>query len=40
MTHHPKIILGEGFGGLYAALEFERRRDPNVAVSLIGQDNF
>jgi NADH dehydrogenase FAD-containing subunit len=22
------LILGGGFGGLYAALEFEKRRDP------------
>jgi NADH dehydrogenase FAD-containing subunit len=23
------LILGGGFGGLYAALEFEKRRDPD-----------
>jgi len=34
------LILGGGFGGLYAALEFERRRDPNLEVTLITQENF
>lgn len=34
------VILGGGFGGLYAALEFERRRDPNVEVTLVSQENF
>ncbi len=34
------VILGGGFGGLYAALEFERRREPNVEVTLVSQDNF
>jgi NADH dehydrogenase FAD-containing subunit len=27
------LIVGGGFGGLYAALEFERRRDPDVEVT-------
>jgi NADH dehydrogenase len=34
------VILGGGFGGLYAALEFERHRDPNLEVTLVSQDNF
>ena len=34
------LILGGGFGGLYTALEFERRRDPDIEVTLISQENF
>ena len=34
------LILGGGFGGLYAALEFEKRRDPDFEVTLISQENF
>ena len=34
------LIVGGGFGGLYAALGFERRRDPDVEVTLISQENF
>ena len=34
------LILGGGFGGLYTALEFERRRDPDFEVTLISQENF
>ena len=36
------IILGGGFGGLYAALEFEKvaARDPSLDVTLINRDNF
>lgn len=34
------LILGGGFGGLYAALEFERRRDPGLEVTLVTQENF
>ena len=34
------LILGGGFGGLYAALEFERRRDPDIEVTLVTQENF
>jgi len=33
------LILG-GFGGLYAALEFEKRRDPDIEVTLISAANF
>jgi len=34
------LILGGGFGGLYAALEFERRCDPALEVTLVTQENF
>ncbi|MBI2517331.1 MAG: NAD(P)/FAD-dependent oxidoreductase [Opitutae bacterium] len=34
------LILGGGFGGLYAALELESRRDPTVEVTLVTQENF
>ncbi len=34
------LILGGGFGGLYAALEFEKRRDPDFEITLISQENF
>ena len=34
------LILGGGFGGLYAALEFEKRRDPDLEITLVSQDNF
>jgi NADH:ubiquinone reductase (H+-translocating) len=34
------LIVGGGFGGLYAALEFEKRRDPDVEVTLISLENF
>lgn len=36
------LILGGGFGGLYAALELERRlsREPGVEVTLVNRDNF
>jgi NADH dehydrogenase len=34
------LILGGGFGGLYTALEFEKRHDPDFEVTLISQDNF
>jgi NADH dehydrogenase len=34
------LILGGGFAGLYAALEFERRREPGLEVTLLTQDNF
>src|SRR6516164_11216332 len=34
------LILGGGFGGLHAALEFEKRRDPDFEVTLISQENF
>ena len=36
------LILGGGFGGMYAALELEKRlaRDPDVQITLINRDNF
>jgi NADH dehydrogenase len=41
---NPKriLILGGGFGGLYAALEFEKAlaSDPSIEVTLINRENF
>jgi NADH:ubiquinone reductase (H+-translocating) len=36
------IILGGGFGGLYAAMHLEKSlaRDPNIDVTLVNRDNF
>src|ERR1700751_5719226 len=34
------LILGGGFGGLHAALEVEKRRDPDFEITLISQENF
>ena len=34
------LILGGGFGGLYAALEFEKRRFTGIEVTLISEENF
>ncbi len=36
------VILGGGFGGVYAALELERLvgRDPNVEIHLISRENY
>jgi NADH:ubiquinone reductase (H+-translocating) len=34
------LILGGGFGGLYAALEFEKRRDPRLEVTVVNRENF
>ncbi len=34
------LILGGGFGGLYAALEFEKRSDPDFEVTLVSRENF
>src|SRR5215469_15955552 len=34
------LIVGGGFGGLYAALEFERRRYADIEVTLISEENF
>jgi len=39
-TKTKVLILGGGFGGLYAALEFERRKDPNLEVTLVSDGNF
>ena len=40
MKKNRVLILGDGFGGIYAALEFEKRQDPDFEVTLISQDNF
>jgi NADH dehydrogenase len=40
MEKQRVLILGGGFGGIYAALEFKKRRDPNFDVTLVSQDNF
>ena len=45
MASHPKarvLILGGGFGGLYAALRLESTvaGDPDVQVTLVNHDNF
>src|SRR5712691_7214400 len=36
------LILGGGFGGLFAAMELEKTlaRDPNVEITLVNRDNF
>src|SRR5262245_54814319 len=36
------VILGGGFGGMYAALEFEKilRHTPDLAVTLVSHENF
>src|SRR5215475_6031304 len=36
------IIVGGGFGGLYAALDFEKTlvRDPDIEVTLVNRENF
>src|SRR5437870_2181128 len=34
------LILGGGFGGLYAALEFEKRKNPSFEVTLVSRENF
>ena len=40
-TRRPQriVILGGGFGGLYAALELEKTlaRDPNIEVTLVNR---
>jgi NADH:ubiquinone reductase (H+-translocating) len=40
MSKTRVLILGGGFGGLYTALEFEKRHDPDFEVTLISQENF
>ena len=40
MKKNRVLILGGGFGGIYAALEFERRREPDFDVTLVSHDNF
>jgi NADH dehydrogenase len=41
-TKYKVYILGGGFGGLYAALELERRLDSDldVEITLVNRDNF
>lgn len=41
-TPHRIAIVGGGFGGVYTALELEKRlaNDPNVEITLISHDNF
>ncbi len=36
------VILGAGFGGVYTALEFERRLDPKeeIEILLVNDENF
>jgi NADH dehydrogenase len=34
------LILGGGFGGLYAALELEKRNDPRFKVTIVNRENF
>jgi NADH dehydrogenase len=34
------LILGGGFGGLYAALQFEKRRDARFQVTVVNRENF
>src|SRR5438876_4737208 len=41
MPHKTRVlILGGGFGGLYAALQFEKRRDPRFEVTVVNRENF
>jgi NADH dehydrogenase len=39
---HRVLILGGGFGGLYTALELEKKlaEYPNVKVTLVNRENF
>jgi NADH dehydrogenase len=34
------LILGGGFGGVYTALEFEKRRDPDFEITMVSEENF
>ena len=36
------VVLGSGFGGMYAALEFDRTiaRNKDVEVTLVNRENF
>jgi NADH dehydrogenase len=34
------LILGGGFGGLYAALEFEKRNDERFEITVVNRENF
>ncbi len=41
-TRTRVVIVGGGFGGVYAALELQRRlrRDPSVEITIVSRDNF
>src|SRR5512142_3328668 len=41
-TPHRIAIVGGGFGGVYTAIELEKRlaNDPNVEITLISHENF
>jgi NADH dehydrogenase len=41
-TRKRILILGGGFGGMYAAIHLEKQlaRDPNIEITLINRDNF
>src|SRR5260370_5874535 len=34
------LILGGGFGGVYTALEFEKRSDPDFEITMVSEENF
>jgi len=34
------LILGGGFGGVYTALEFEKRSDPDLEITVVSEENF
>jgi len=34
------LILGGGFGGVYTALEFEKRSDPGFEITMVSEENF
>jgi NADH dehydrogenase len=44
MSHdkHHILILGGGFGGIYAAMQLEKKlgRDPDITLTLVNRDNF
>src|SRR5947209_16013832 len=42
IAKHRILILGGGFGGLYTALELEKKlhKYPNVEVTLVNRENF
>src|ERR1043165_2354861 len=41
-TRKRVLIIGGGFGGVYAAVELDRllKRDPTVEVTIVNRDNF
>ena len=34
------LILGGGFGGVYTAIEFEKRSDPDFEITVVSEENF